>query len=216
MAYTILGKSNSTISIILENLYSIYNHISDVNIVKNMEDTSDLPYKIEEIEIKEFDHTQFQFDIDQKNYIIGAMRVPAKQSIYNFFNKNYGLTEKNFKTYIPRHVAFSKTCKFGNGCQLNYGCVLAPYSILGNFVTLNRNSSIGHHTFIDDFSTINPGVNIAGNCQIGKGVTIGIGSNIVENIKIGDGAIIGAGSLVLKDVPANTTVYGSPAKIKEK
>lgn len=213
MEFNILGKSNSAVSIILENLFSLHNYSYQVNIIKNMEDTNDLPYNIPGIKIDEFDHHQIKFDLDKQNYIIGAMRVPAKQSIYNFFNDNYGLTEQNYKTIIPQHTAISQTCKFGYGCLLNYGCVLAPYSSLDNFVTINRNSSIGHHTIIGEFSTINPGVNIAGGCQIGKGVTIGMGSNIIENVKIGDNAVIGAGSLVLKDVPPNVTVYGSPAKI---
>jgi serine acetyltransferase len=43
-----------------------------------------------------------------------------------------------------------------------------------------------------------------------------MGSNIIENIKIGDYATVGAGSLVLKDVPPNTIVYGSPAKMANK
>ncbi|ARF12493.1 glycosyltransferase [Klosneuvirus KNV1] len=214
MEFNILGKSNSSVSIILENLFSIHNYSYHVNIVKNMEDTSDIPYIIPGIKVDEINHDIFKFDLEKRNYIIGAIRVPAKQNIYNFFNDNYGLTDQNYKTIIPQNTAISQTCKLGNGCLLNYGCIMAPYSKLGNFVTINRNSSIGHHTFIDDFSTINPGVNIAGGCLIGKGVTIGMGSNIIENIKIGDGAIVGAGSLVLKDVPANTTVYGSPAKAK--
>jgi len=216
MEYNILGKSNSAVSIILENLFSIHHFNYSVDIVKNMEDTSDLPYIINGIKVDEYDHTKFTFDSSAHYYIIGAIRVPAKRSIYKFFNETYGLVENNYKNIIPQHTAISQTCQFGNGCLLNYGCVMAPYSRLGNFVTLNRNSSVGHHTFIDDFSTINPGVNIAGGCNIGKGVTIGMGSNIIENITIGDNAVIGAGSLVLKDVLPNTTVYGSPAKVVNK
>jgi maltose O-acetyltransferase len=57
------------------------------------------------------------------------------------------------------------------------------------------------------------------NCIIGKEVNIGnnvwIGSHavILSGIKIGDNAIIGAGAIVTKDVPANVTVVGVPAKI---
>ena len=40
-----------------------------------------------------------------------------------------------------------------------------------------------------------------------------MGANIFDEVHIGDNSIIGAGSLVTKDVPANTLVYGNPAKI---
>ncbi|MCL5018367.1 MAG: hypothetical protein M1416_01215 [Candidatus Pacearchaeota archaeon] len=33
-------------------------------------------------------------------------------------------------------------------------------------------------------------------------------------LTIGENAIVGAGSVVTKDVPANSIVYGNPAKLK--
>lgn len=48
--------------------------------------------------------------------------------------------------------------------------------------------------------------------KIGKNVLIGAGAKILGNIKIGDGARIAAGSVVLKDVMANCTMAGVPAK----
>lgn len=71
------------------------------------------------------------------------------------------------------------------------------------------------------------------NCQVWQGVTIGksrsgldqprpvIGNNVkicanamvLGGITVGDNAIIGAAAVVLKDVPANATVVGNPARI---
>lgn len=52
-----------------------------------------------------------------------------------------------------------------------------------------------------------------GEIVIGDSVFIGVNTIIVKPIKIGDGAIIGANSVLTHDVPANTIVAGSPAKI---
>ncbi|RLP07516.1 serine O-acetyltransferase [Propionibacterium australiense] len=49
--------------------------------------------------------------------------------------------------------------------------------------------------------------------KIGRGVTIGAGAKVLGNIRVGDGAQVGAGSVVLKDVPANATVVGVPARV---
>ena len=48
---------------------------------------------------------------------------------------------------------------------------------------------------------------------IGKNVWIGSHAVILQGIEIGDNAIIGAGSVVNKNVEANTTVAGVPAKV---
>ena len=49
--------------------------------------------------------------------------------------------------------------------------------------------------------------------KIGNNVRIGSNATILP-VNIGYGAVIGAGAVVTKDVPANTIVYGNPAKIK--
>lgn len=48
---------------------------------------------------------------------------------------------------------------------------------------------------------------------IGDNVYIGPGCSIFENVTIADNARIGARSVVVKDVPANTTVAGNPARV---
>ena len=45
------------------------------------------------------------------------------------------------------------------------------------------------------------------------GVTIAAGSKILGAITIGENAKIGANSVVLKNVPANATVVGIPARV---
>lgn len=48
---------------------------------------------------------------------------------------------------------------------------------------------------------------------IGDGVLLGTSSILLGAIKVGDASAVGAQSLVLQDVPAHTTVVGSPARI---
>ena len=48
---------------------------------------------------------------------------------------------------------------------------------------------------------------------IGNNVSIYTGAIIIGGITIGDNVKIGAGTVVVKDVPSNSVVVGSPAKI---
>jgi serine O-acetyltransferase len=51
--------------------------------------------------------------------------------------------------------------------------------------------------------------------KIGKNVFFGANCCVLGNIKINDNAKIGAGSVVLKEVPANHTAVGVPARMIE-
>ena len=52
-----------------------------------------------------------------------------------------------------------------------------------------------------------------GRIKIGNNCFIGSGARIMGGVKIGDNCIIGAASIVTKDVPDNSVVAGTPAKI---
>lgn len=49
--------------------------------------------------------------------------------------------------------------------------------------------------------------------QIGRHVFLGDGAKVVGNVTVGDHAVIGVSSVVTKDIPANATAVGAPAKI---
>ena len=48
--------------------------------------------------------------------------------------------------------------------------------------------------------------------KIGNEVLVGSGATVLQGIEIGDHAIIAAGAVVTKNVTANSTVIGVPAK----
>ena len=52
-----------------------------------------------------------------------------------------------------------------------------------------------------------------GTIEIGDNVFIGARSIILYNTKIGSNCIIGAGSIVTEDIPNNSVVAGTPAKV---
>tara|TARA_R110000851_G_scaffold176537_2_gene323230 strand:- start:3508 stop:3945 length:438 start_codon:yes stop_codon:yes gene_type:complete len=121
-----------------------------------------------------------------------------------------------------------------------YECELGDNVFIGPFVEIQKNVNIGGNTRIQSHSFICEGVSVGRDCFVGHGVmfindvfsdsfsvkewkikktivgkNVRIGSNsTILPVVIGDNAIIGAGAVVTKNVPANSTVYGNPAKIK--
>lgn len=85
-------------------------------------------------------------------------------------------------------------------------------------VSIGKNSMIASHvqitTSTHDYN-IRPyrSYRIDKKIVIRSNVWIGSGSIILPGIIIGNNSVIGAGSIVTKDVPVNSLVYGSPARI---
>lgn len=108
-----------------------------------------------------------------------------------------------------------------NNTVIDYGCVI------GNNVKIHSNIYIAQFTVIEDNVFLAPGVTIANDphpgcafskkCMKGpvikKGAQIGCNVTILPMVTIGENALIGAGSVVTKDVPADSVVYGNPAKV---
>ncbi|MEW4220647.1 serine O-acetyltransferase [Rossellomorea marisflavi] len=82
------------------------------------------------------------------------------------------------------------------------GVIISSKAIIGDDVTIYQQVTIG----TIDLGGIAP--------RIGNNVFIGAGAKILGPIVIGDGAKIGANAVVIKDVPANSTAVGVPAKLK--
>jgi UDP-3-O-[3-hydroxymyristoyl] glucosamine N-acyltransferase len=76
---------------------------------------------------------------------------------------------------------------------------------IDNLVQVGHNVVIGKHCLICAL------VGIAGSVTIGDYVVIGGQSGLAGHLKVGSGAMIAAQSGVKDDIPAKTTVWGSPS-----
>ena len=121
------------------------------------------------------------------------------------------------ETRIGTFVEIQKGVKIGARCKIS------SHSFICEGVVIEDGVFIGHGVmFVNDKrpKALNPDGNLKSdadwNCQktrIGRGASIGSGATLLGGITIGEDALVGAGSVVTKDVPAEATVAGNPAKI---
>ncbi len=91
----------------------------------------------------------------------------------------------------------------------------------GFFIDHGMGVVIGETAEIGDYVTLFQGVTLGGTGKergkrhptLGNHVVVGAGAKILGGITIGDNVKIGANSVVLKNVPANSTVIGVPARV---
>ena len=100
----------------------------------------------------------------------------------------------------------------GRGCIIRTLCSISCDVAIGNFVTMMGFVNIGHDAQIADWCHIGAYSFLGGGTALENSATLHPGCKILPHKKIGCCAIVGAGSVVLRNVKANTTVFGIPAK----
>ncbi|MGQ0442606.1 MAG: serine O-acetyltransferase [Methylophilaceae bacterium] len=105
------------------------------------------------------------------------------------------------------------------------GIEIHPGATIGHRVFIDHGMGvvIGETAVIGDDCTLYHGVTLGGTSwskgkrhpTLENGVVIGAGAKVLGPINIGTGAKIGSNAVVVKDVPANATAVGIPARILE-
>lgn len=116
---------------------------------------------------------------------------------------------------LPRFLA--QVARFFTGVEIHPGAKIGK----GVFIDHGMGVVIGETAEVGDGSTIYQGVTLGGTSlahgkrhpTLGRNVTVGVNAAVLGAIALGDNVKVGGGSVVVKDVPANATVVGVPARI---
>ena len=100
----------------------------------------------------------------------------------------------------------------GQACQILANASVCSFATLEDSVIVNTRASVDHDSIIREGTHIAPGAIITGEVDIGPRSFIGAGAVVLPRLQIGADCIVGAGAVVTKNIPANTTVVGIPAR----
>ena len=129
-------------------------------------------------------------------YRIGRWCYEKRIPVIPFLIK--ALTYLIFNSVVPYQTVIGKKSKFAYG---GIGVVLHSKAIIGKNVIIGQGVTVGMKLTINEAP------------KIGDNVYIAAGTRVLGNIVIGENVIIGANSVVISDIPSNSIVAGSPARV---
>ncbi len=138
-------------------------------------------------------------EIRQLVHEITGQDIPASTQIRLPFYTDFGRNIKiGQRVFINAGVMFVDL----GGITIEDDALIGPGSYL---ISVNHKMDPKHRKELDLAPVL-----------IKKNAWLGARSIVLPGVTVGENAIVGAGAVVTKDVPANTVVVGSPAKIIKK
>lgn len=147
-------------------------------------------------------------DVDAGDYLVGIAAPDARARLTRLLDER-GL---HAVTLVHPRAVISPETAIAAGCLIQANAHVSSSVTLGPHAQVHYNATIGHDAVLDARSTVYPGANISGNVHLGEDATVGSNAVVLQGLTVGPGAFVGAGAVVTRDVPAGTTVVGSPAR----
>ena len=118
-----------------------------------------------------------------------------------------------FVSAISPAAHVSRYAILDEGIAIFPGAIVKTGARLGSHCILNVGVTVSHDTNVGRYCNLNPGARLAGNVSIGEGCYIGMGSNVIQGRSIGPWSVLGAGAVVNRNLPADITAVGVPARV---
>lgn len=166
------------------------------------------------------------FSLIKEDFLNVKRNDPALHSTFELFFNYPGLWALLFHRIA--HWLYNKGLRFLPRFISAIGLFLTtidihPAATLGRRVFIDHGVGvvIGETAIIGDDVLIYQQVTLGGvstskgkrHPTLGNGVVIGAGAKVLGNITIGENSKVGANSVVVKDVPADSTAIGIPARV---
>lgn len=128
---------------------------------------------------------------------------------------------KNIHARIEPGALIREQVEIGDSAVIMMGASINIGSVVGEGTMIDMNVVLGGRATVGKNCHIGAGAVLAGVIEppsakpvtIEDGVVVGANAVVLEGVTVGKGAVVAAGSIVTEDVPPNTVVAGTPARV---
>ena len=117
---------------------------------------------------------------------------------------------------ISAHAVISRRALLGIGVAIMPGAIVNVDSVVEDGAIINTAAQLDHDCRIGACAHIGPGSSLAGNVTIGEGAFLGVGTRVIPRRTVGAWSTVGAGAVVVRDIPAQVTAVGVPARVTQR
>ncbi|MDN7241417.1 2,3,4,5-tetrahydropyridine-2,6-dicarboxylate N-acetyltransferase [Planococcus sp. N028] len=131
------------------------------------------------------------------------------------------LDMKNINSRIEPGAFIRENVEIGNNCIIMMGAVINIGAVIGDGTMIDMGVVLGGRATVGKNCHIGAGAVLAGVIEpasatpviVEDDVMIGANAVVLEGVRIGKGAVVAAGAIVIEDVPENSVVGGTPARV---
>ncbi|WP_078554997.1 2,3,4,5-tetrahydropyridine-2,6-dicarboxylate N-acetyltransferase [Bacillus alkalicellulosilyticus] len=131
------------------------------------------------------------------------------------------LDMKNIQARIEPGAIIRDQVEIGNNAVIMMGASINIGAVIGEGTMIDMNVVMGGRATVGKNCHIGAGAVLAGVIEppsakpviVEDGVVVGANAVILEGVTVGQGAVVAAGAIVTEDVPPNTVVAGTPARV---
>lgn len=131
------------------------------------------------------------------------------------------LDMKNIHARIEPGALIREQVEIGDSAVIMMGASINIGSVVGEGTMIDMNVVLGGRATVGKNCHIGAGAVLAGVIEppsakpvvIEDGVVVGANAVVLEGVTVGKGAVVAAGAIVTEDVPPNTVVAGTPARV---
>ena len=149
-------------------------------------------------------------DVDAQ--VVVTIGNPTNYGVRKRIVDELGLDDARYATVVHPDVEVVPSVSIGVGSVITKGCVMTSQVAVGRHVVMMPNVVLTHDDVVDDYVTFGAGVCVAGGVLIEEGAYIGSSSAVREGLTVGARAMVGMGAVVTRNIPAETTWVGVPAR----
>lgn len=131
------------------------------------------------------------------------------------------LDMKNIHARIEPGAFIREQVHIGDSAVIMMGASINIGSVVGDGTMIDMNAVLGGRATVGKNCHIGAGAVLAGVIEppsakpvvVEDGVVVGANAVVLEGVTVGTGSVVAAGAIVTEDVPPNTVVAGTPARV---